>query len=152
MVNLKENIWLFLILGGILGIISLFTATLYISSEDALIWVWNLYISSYHVGFVQTDEILFTIGLISTAFITIGTLITLLSGIFSKVKNKPLNILAIIGGLLILISPIYYLVVISIVEENIWEYFSINIGSFLPFFAGAIPILVGVIDLVKRKS
>lgn len=151
MVNIKKNLWIIVILAGILGIVSLFTPTLYISSENAFIWVWNLYVSSYFVGFVQTDEILFSLGVAATVFIAIGTLITLFSGIVSKVKNKRLNLFAIIGGVLILIGPIIYLGGIS-VEENVWDYLSVNIGSILPFFAGSIAILVGVMGIVKRKS
>ena len=151
MVNIKENLWIIVILAGILGIVSLFTPTLYISSEDASIWVWNLYVSSSFVGFVQTDEILFSLGVAATVFIAIGTLITLFSGIVSKVKNKRLNLFAIIGGVLILIGPIIYLGGISM-EENVWDYLSVNIGSILPFFAGGIAILVGIMGIVKRKS
>ncbi len=152
MVNIKENLWIILILAGILGIVSLFTPTLYISSEDAFIWVWNLYVSSSSVGFVQTDEMLFSLGVAATVFLAIGTLITLFSGIVSKVKDKRLNIFAIIGGVLILIGPIIYLGGISITAENAWDYFSANVGSILPFFAGGIAILVGAMGIVKRKS
>ena len=152
MVNIKENLWIFVILAGILGIVSLFTPTIYISSENASIWVWNLYVSNYFVGFVQTDELLFTLGITATIFIAIGTLVTLFSGIFSKVKNKNLNLLAIIGGVLLLIGPIIYLGGITAGEENIWDYFIVNIGSILPFFAGSIAVLIGVIDILKRKK
>ena len=151
MVNINKNLWIIVILAGILGIVSLFTPTLYISSEDAFIWIWNLYVSSSFVGFVQTDEILFDLGVAATIFIAIGTLITLFSGIVSKVKDKRLNLFAIIGGVLILIGPIIYLAGIS-GEENIWDYLSVNIGSILPFFAGTISILGGIIGIVKRKS
>ncbi|MHA2431430.1 MAG: hypothetical protein ACXACC_10440 [Promethearchaeota archaeon] len=152
MVNIKENLWIFAILAGILGILSLFTPTIYISSEDASIWVWNLYVSNYIVAFVQTDEILFILGIAATVFIAIGTLVTLFSGIFSKVKNKRLNLPAIIGGVLLLIGPLIYLGGITAGEENVWEYLTVNIGSILPFFAGSIAILGGVIGILKRKS
>jgi len=151
MVNINKNLWIIVLLAGILGIVSLFTPTLSIGSEDAFIWVWNLYVSSSFVGFVQTDEILYSLGVAATVFIAIGTLITLFSGIASKVKNKRLNLIAIIGGVLILIGPIIYLGGIS-VEESIWDYLSVNIGSILPFFAGIITILGGVIGIIKRKS
>ncbi|MDX1798161.1 MAG: hypothetical protein R3255_05890 [Candidatus Lokiarchaeia archaeon] len=150
MVNLKENLWIILICAGILGIISLFTPTLYISSETASIWVWNLYVSSSSVGFVQTEEILYTLGVIATSFLAIGTLITLFSGIILKVREKRLNLIALIGGILILIGPIIYLGGIS-AEANIWDYYSVNIGSILPFFAGGIALLIGLMGLIKRK-
>jgi len=151
MVNIKENLWIIVLLAGILGIVSLFTPTLYISSENASIWVWNLYVSSSFVGFVQTDEVLYSLGVAATLFIAIGTFVTLFSGIVSKVKNKRLNLFAIIGGVLLLIGPIIYLGGISM-EESIWDYLSVNIGSILPFFAGVIAILGGVMGIIKRKS
>jgi hypothetical protein len=150
MVNIKQNLWIIVLLAGILGIVSLFTPTLYISSEDAFIWVWNLYVSNSFIGFVQTEEILFNLGVTATTFIAIGTLITIFSGIISKVKIKRLNLFAIIGGILILIGSIIYLAGISIAEENAWDYFSVNIGSILSFSAGVISILGGVMDIIKR--
>lgn len=152
MVNIKENLWIFVILAGILGIVSIFTPTIYISSEDASIWVWNLYVSSNIVDFVQTDEVLFDLGVAATVFITIGTLVTLFSGIVSKVKDKQLNLFAIIGGVLLLIGTIIYLGGITAEEENLWEYFTVNVGSILPFFAGGTAILGGVVGILKRKS
>ncbi|MFX1391863.1 MAG: hypothetical protein ACFE9Z_17500 [Promethearchaeota archaeon] len=151
MVNIKENLWIILISAGILGIISLFTPSLYISSENASIWVWNLYVSSSYVGFVQTDEILFTLGVIATILITIGTLITFFSGIILKIRNKRLNLISLIGGVLILLGPIIYLGGIS-TETNVWDYLSINVGSILPFFAGSIPFILGDIGLIKSRS
>lgn len=150
MVNTKENLWIIVILAGILGIISLFTPTLFIISEVGFIWVWNLYVSNSFVGFVQTDETLFSLGVAATVLIAIGTVITLFSGIVLKIKGKRLNLFVIIGGLMILIGPIIYLGGISM-EQNIWDYLSVNVGSILPFFAGSITILGGVLGIVERN-
>ena len=137
---------------GILGIISIFTPTLYIDSDNAFVWVWNLYVSSDIVDFVQTEEVLFDLGVAATLFIAIGILVTLFSGIVSKVKDKHLNLFAIIGGVLLLIGPIIYLGGITAEEENLWEYFTVNIGSILSILAGSIAILAGVMGIIKRKS
>ena len=152
MVNIRENLWAIVIIAGILGIVSIFTPTLYIDIDDASIWVWNLYVSSAITDFIQTDEPIFGIGIIATIVIVIGTIITLFSGIISKVRDKNLALLSLIGGIVLLIGPIIYLGGISGVEENVWDYFGVNIGSILPFFAGSITILAGVIGIVKRKS
>ncbi len=150
MVNIKENLWIFVLLAGILGIVSIFTPTIYISSEDAYIWVWNLYVSNDIVDFVQTDEALFDLGITATIIIAIGTLVTLFSGIVSKVKDKHLSLFTIIGGILLLIGPIIYLAGITAEEENLWEYFTVNVGSILPFFAGSIAILAGVMGFLRK--
>ncbi|MFX1476875.1 MAG: hypothetical protein ACFFCI_01970 [Promethearchaeota archaeon] len=149
MVNIKEKLWAFVLLAGILGIVSIFTPTIYISDESAFIWVWNLYVTN-NIGFVQTDEMLFTLGVVATIFIALGTLIILFSGVVSKVKKKNVGFFALIGGLLLLIGPIFYLGGIS-TEEGIWEYFSVNVGSILPFIAGIIAILTGIMGILKRK-
>jgi hypothetical protein len=151
LVNIKENLWILVLLAGIMGVVSIFTPTIYISSEDASIWVWNLYVTRNDVGFIQTFEFVFNLGVAATLFITIGTLVTLFSGIVSKVKDKHLNLFAIIGGVLLLIGPIIYLGGITAEEENLWEYFTVNVGSILPFFAGGIAILGGVMGILKRK-
>ena len=133
-----------MLISGILGMVSIFTPTLYISSEDASIWVWNLYVSGDIVDFVQTDETLYNLGVIATIFIVIGTLVTLFSGIISKLKDKHVNLVVIIGGILLFIGPIIYLGGITIDEENIWEYLSVSVGSILPFFAGSLAIVGGI--------
>jgi hypothetical protein len=150
LVNIKDNLWIVALISGILGIISIFTPTLYISSEDASIWVWNLYVSGDIVDFVQTEETLYNLGVIATIFIVSGTLLTLFTGIVSKIKDKRLNLLIIVGGILLLIAPIIYLGGITFDEANIWDYFSINVGSILPFFAGGIAILGGILGVLKR--
>lgn len=81
-------------------------------------------------------------------FIIIGTLVPLYSGIISKVKDKRLNLVVIIGGILLLIGPIIYLNKI-IDEEHIWNF---TVNFFLPFFAGGTAILGGILGVIKRKS
>jgi hypothetical protein len=149
LVNIKEKLWAFVLLAGILGVVSIFTPTIYISDDHAFIWVWNLYVTN-SIDFVQTDEMLFTLGVVATIFIALGTLITLFSGVVSKVKKKNVGFFALIGGLLLLIGPIIYLGGIS-TEEGIWEYFSVNVGSILPFIAGIMAILAGIMGILKRK-
>lgn len=81
-------------------------------------------------------------------FIIIGTLVPLYSGIISKVKDKRLNLVIIIGGILLLIGPIIYLNKI-IDEEHIWNF---TVNFVLPFFAGGTAILGGILGVIKRKS
>jgi len=152
LVNVKENLWLIVILAGILGIFSIFTPTLYIDIDDAYIWVWNLYVSNDLIDFVQIDEPLFDIGIVATIVIAIGTLVTLISGIVSKVKDKNLTLYSLIGGVWLLIGPIIYLAGITVEDVTIWEYATVNIGSILPFVAGAISILGGVMGIISKKS
>ena len=35
-------------------------------------------------------------------------------------------------------------------EETFWEYYNVNVGSILPFFAGSIAILAGVMGLLRK--
>jgi hypothetical protein len=152
LVNIKENLWAIVIIAGILGIVSIFTPTLYIDIDDASIWVWNLYVSSAITDFIQTDEPIFGIGIIATIVIVIGTIITLFSGIISKVRDKNLTLLSLLGGIVLLIGPIIYLAGIGVVDETFWEYATVSVGSILPFIAGAIAILGALLDKLGRKS
>ena len=152
MVDIKAKLWIIVILAGILGLVSIFTPTLYISSEDASIWVWNLYVSPHDFDFVQTDEALYDIGIIATIVLSIGIWITLFSGIILKLKDKDLTWLSLIGGLLLIIGPIIYLAGITAEENTFWDYANVNIGSILPFIAGAIAILGGVLGILKKRS
>ena len=136
---------------GILGIISIFTPTLYIDSDSAFVWVWNLYVSNGSVDFVQVDEPLYNIGVVATIVISIGTLITLSSGIISKLKDRDLNLVYLIGGVLLLIGPIIYLAGITVEDKALWDYIEVNIGSLLPFIAGALALLGSGIGISKRK-
>jgi len=134
-----------MILAGILGIVSIFTPTLYLDIDDAHIWVWNLYVTNDLIDFVQMDEPLFDIGIGATIVISIGTLVTLFSGIISKVKDKDLTLFGLIGGVLLIIGPLIYLVGITVEDNTLWDYGIVNIGSILPFIAGGIAILGGII-------
>ena len=152
MEKIKENLWIIVIVAGILGIISIFVPTLYIDSESTFVWVWNLYVSDGSVDFVQVDEPLYNMGVVATIVISIGTLITLSSGIILKLKNKKLNLAYIIGGILLLIGPIIYLAGITVEDTTFWDYAEVNIGSILPFIAGTLVLLGSGIDMFKRKS
>jgi hypothetical protein len=151
LVKLKENLWIIVTVAGILGIISIFTPTLYIDSDSAFVWVWNLYVSNGSVDFVQVDEPLYNIGVVATIVISIGTLITLSSGIISKLKDRDLNLVYLIGGVLLLIGPIIYLAGITVEDKALWDYIEVNIGSLLPFIAGALALLGSGIGISKRK-
>jgi uncharacterized membrane protein len=151
LVKLKENLWIIVTVAGILGIISIFTPTLYIDSDSAFVWVWNLYVSNGSVDFVQVDEPLYNIGAVATIVISIGTWITLSSGIISKLKDRDLNLVYLIGGVLLLIGPIIYLAGITVEDKALWDYIEVNIGSLLPFIAGALALLGSGIGISKRK-
>ncbi|MBY8992486.1 MAG: hypothetical protein KGD58_17195 [Candidatus Lokiarchaeota archaeon] len=152
MLKIKENLWKIAIIAGIFGIISIFTPTLYIDSDKAFVWVWNLYVSNGSVDFVQVDEPLYNIGVVATIIISIGTLITLSSGVISKVKDRSLNLVYLIGGILLLLGPIIYLAGITVEDKALWDYVEVNIGSILPFIAGALLLLGTGIVISKRKS
>ena len=128
MVDLKEDLWLYALIAGILGIITIFTPAVGITegSNYVYIWILNLYATNDIIDFVQTDDLL------------------------DKLKNKKLDLFKIIGGLLLLIGPIVYMAGITAEEETFWEYYNVNVGSILPFFAGSIAILAGVMGLLRK--
>lgn len=152
MVNLKEDLWLYTLIAAILGIITIFTPAVGITegSNYVYIWIWNLYATNDIIDFVQTEEPLYNIGVATTIIILIGTLILLLTSLIDMLKNKKLDLFKIIGGILLLIGPIVYLAGITAEDETFWEYYNINVGSILPFFAGGIAILAGIMGLLRK--
>ncbi|MFX1314320.1 MAG: hypothetical protein ACFE9T_00520 [Promethearchaeota archaeon] len=153
MVNFKGDFWLYTLIAGILGIITLLIPAFGIieGNNYKFVWVWNLYILTEKTGFIQPDDPLFNIGIATTTLIITGTTILLLTGLIDYLKGKKFNLFKIIGGVLLLIAPIVYLVAIEVEYEGFfWDYFDIYVGTILPFIAGGIAILAGIMDLTHK--
>ena len=106
MVNIKENLWLIALVAGILGIVTIFTPAWGYSDANFYVWFFSMYIIDGDIDFIPTDAPLYSLGMIATVIIVIGTVILLFVGLFAKLKEKRIDILAIIGGVLFIIAPI----------------------------------------------
>jgi len=152
LVDIKENIWIIALVAGILGLVSLFTPAWGV--DNNVVWFWNMFLSDGDIDFIDTDEVLYDIGIATTIVLVIGTCITLFSGILAKLKeSKNLNmILYLVGGILLIMGPIVYFSATEAEYGGFWDYYDIQVGIILPFIAGGLAILAGVMGLITQRS
>lgn len=150
----KENLWLSALLGGILGVIAFFTpAWSHFNSESAVVWLWNLYFSDGEFGFIDTEEALFALGIVSAVLLIIGFVILLVTGIIGKRKPvKIFNTLWLIGGILLIISPIIYLAGSEIEYSGFWTAYMVSAACILPFIAGALGLFAGITGILEQRE
>ena len=156
MINIKENLWLVVVVGGILGIVSISTPAWgdIAGSMFAVTWWWNLYyISGYgNVGFIDTDELIYYLDVATLILIVIGTSILLIGGILDKFKDKKLPFLHLIGGALLIIGPLVFLGGAETAYSGFFRDYLINVGCILPFVGGALGIFSGVLEIIEKRS
>lgn len=152
MVNIKENLWLVALVAGILGIITIFVPAWAVFDSEVNFWFWSMYIYNGEIDFIPTDEPLFTLGLVTTFIIIIGTAILLFMGLFAKLREKRFDILGIIGGVLLIIAPIVFFAGTEAEYTGYFEYYNVNVGLILPFIAGALGIFSGVMGIMEKRG
>jgi hypothetical protein len=150
MINIKDKLWLLAIIAGVLGVVTLLTPAWGYSNSFA--WLWNLYVDEGEANFIPADEPLATLGIISTLIILVGTALTLLSGVLSKLRDKEILILYIIGGVLLLTGIIVYMAGTAVEYPTFWRYYNVNIASILPYIGGALGIFAGVMGIMENRG
>ncbi|MFX0039867.1 MAG: hypothetical protein ACFFCY_01205 [Promethearchaeota archaeon] len=153
--NIKGNLWLITIIGGILGVISIFTPAWgeFSGSSFLIVWYSNLYyVSSSGFHWIPPDELFFSLDLFALIFIAIATCILLVAGILDRVKDKKLYILNIIGGILLILAPTILLAGVGIVEAGFWFYYNVSIAMILPFIGGVLGILSGIMGIMEKRT
>jgi len=160
----KENLWLSALIGGVIGLIAFFTPAWSYSvllTEAAVAWLWNMIyyiddglgILNGQVVFIDPEESLFTLGIISAFILIIGFVILLLTAILGKRKSvRIFNILWLIGGILSITSPILYLVGAVVYHSEFWTSYVISAGLILPFIAGALGLFAGITGILKQRE
>jgi hypothetical protein len=118
----------------------------------SIAWLWNLYIYNGNPDFIDSNEPLFAIGIVSTIIIAIGAVILLIGGILTKVKDREINLLYLIGGIFSIVGIITYIAGAAGVYGNFWAYYYINIGGIFPFIAGGLGIAAGIICIMEERK
>jgi hypothetical protein len=90
--------------------------------------------------------------MIATIMIIVGTVLTLISGILSKFKDKEILIMYIIGGALMITGIIIYMAGASIVYGPFWRYYIVSVGAIFPYIGGALGIFAGVMGIMENRS
>ena len=169
MADIKDYLWVFPIIGAVLGIITFlapaadWTMSAYGYSIDWYCWIWGLssfaastgYGSTSELGLI-TDNVVLTVSIISTIIIAIGVVALIIGGGISKRStqyNMNVIIMSSIGALLLLIGPIIWLIgadwptvgdITSPPGEDFWDWFNVNFGIITPFI-GAVIAVPGII-------
>lgn len=151
MVNIKENLWLVALIAGILGIITIFTPAWGSASEGAIVWFWNLYIDDGHVDFMEPESALYKIGTATTILLVIGTVLMFVMGLLTKLRDKQINILGIIGGALLILGPIVFFAGVESEYPGFFPGYEVNVALILPFIAGALGIFAGVMGIMENR-
>lgn len=154
MVDIKDKFWLISIVAGILGVITIFTpAWTYLGGGGtSIVWLWNMYVNNGVVDFIEVDTPLFALGLVSTIIIAIGTWLLLFAGILTKVKNREIFLLYLIGGILPIVGSIVYSAGAAVEYPTFWLVYDVNVAIILAFFAGGLGIFVGVMGLMEQRK
>ncbi len=150
MFNLKDKLWLFAVIAGILGLVSIFTPAWGLGNSYA--WLWNLFVNDGSPGFIDADEDIFPLGIVSTVIIIIGTALLLLSGLLSKLRDKEILLLYIIGGAVMITGIIVYMGGTAGFYPTFWRYYSANVGAIFPYIGGALGVFAGVWGIMENRS
>ncbi len=152
MVSIKENIWLIALVAGILGIVTIFTPAWGYSGYDHFAWFWNMMVTNGEIDFLPTGEPIYDLGIITTIILVIGTAILLFMGLFAKLKERRFDILGLIGGVLLIIAPIVYFAGVESEYSGFFDYYEVSVALILPFFAGALGIVAGVLGIMEKRG
>ena len=105
-----------------------------------------------NLQFIDLDEPLFYIGIVSTIIIAIGTCLLLLAGILTKLKNREINLLYLIGGILTTVGIITFVAGAAGVYGGFWTIYYVHVATILPFIAGGLGIAAGVIGMMEKRK
>jgi hypothetical protein len=152
MVNIKENLWLIALVAGILGIVTIFTPAWGFADYNHFAWFWNLMVTDGEIDFIPSGEPIYDLGMITTLILVIGTAVLLFMGIFAKLKDRRFDILALIGGALLIIAPIVYFAGVESEYSGFFDYYEVNVALILPFIAGALGILAGIMGFMEKRG
>ncbi|MFX0003120.1 MAG: hypothetical protein ACFE9C_00170 [Candidatus Hodarchaeota archaeon] len=152
--NIKENLWVVSLVAGIIGVITLFIPAWGWTSGGSwsIVWLWNLYINDGNPNFIDLDEPLFAIGIVSTLIIAIGAVLLLFGGVFTKIKDREINLLYLIGGILTIVGIITFIAGAAGVYGGFWTIYYINVAGILPFIAGGLGIAAGVFGIIEKRK
>lgn len=152
--DIKEKLWLIAIVAGTLGLVAIFTPVWGImsGSDYAVGWLWPLYIESGEPGIIPLDEPLASLGLVATLIIAVGACLLLVGGILTKMKDREINLLYLIGGVLPLIGIITFMAGTAASYPYFWIAYSVHIGAILAYIAGGLGLTAGIIGIMESRK
>jgi hypothetical protein len=152
--DIKEKLWLIAIIAGALAIVSIFTPVWgYIYGSDiGAGWLWALYFENGEPGIIPFDEEIVPLGIVTTLLIAVGSCLLLIGGILTNKKDREINLLYLIGGILPLVGIITYMAGVAAFYPGWWTAYTVHIGTILAYIAGGLGIAAGVIGIMEKRK
>jgi hypothetical protein len=134
MAEIKKYIWVFPLIGAIVAFISLVTPATsmnFVGILRADLWLWDLYINNAsgitRIDFI-TDPFVLIPSIITTALISISSILLLIGSIQTKRRSnklKTIRNISIISGALILFAEILWLIMVPMFfpMTSYWDWF-----------------------------
>jgi hypothetical protein len=152
--DIKEKLWLIAIIAGILGVVTIFTPVWgYISGSNmGAGWLWALYVDDGVPSFIPFDEEIVPLGIVGTLIIAVGSCLLLVGGILTKKKDREINLLYLIGGILPLVGIITYMAGVAAFYPGWWTGYTVHIGTILPYIGGGLGLTAGIIGIMESRK
>ncbi|MFX0023978.1 MAG: hypothetical protein ACFE9S_16750 [Candidatus Hermodarchaeota archaeon] len=152
--DIKEKLWLISIVAGILCVISIFTPVWgYVSGSNfSAGWLWALYLESGEPSIIPLDEPIVPLGFVTTLIMAIGACLLLSGGILTKKKDREINLLYLIGGILPLVGIITYMAGVEAFYPGWWMGYTVHIGTILAYIAGGLGLAAGIIGIMEKRK
>jgi hypothetical protein len=152
--NIKENLWLISIVAGILGVITIFTPVWGImeGSDFFIGWLWNLTATSSGVDFIPIDEEIVPLGIATTPIIAAGACLLLVGGILAKKKDREINLIYLIGGILPIVGIITFMAGVAAFYPGWWFAYTVHVGTILAFIGGGLGLAAGIIGIMETRK
>jgi len=145
--EIKKYLWAIPFISAIFGIIALLTpvAYQYYGSDSLYVWYWALNVIPEIGEIWFNDSPLALIGgILETIVILFAVIVLLYTGLNVRKglsSLKRMKVLWIICGILLLISPIGYIIGAVIYQSNFWEFYFVGFGIISSFIAAGLAIL-----------
>ena len=140
MATIKNLIWLFPVIGGILIIISLFFPAAYFETGDQSLWLIGY---NDYVGWPE-DIMDLVLGILIFS-ILLGISIIMISLGYESLRGKNYKNLLFLLPIVIIICTVIWLVAIEGREDFTWQYYVPMFGSFAPFIGAGIGLIGGIL-------
>jgi hypothetical protein len=152
--DIKENLWFVSLIAGILGVVSILTPAwgLLSGTSNIFVWLWNFAIINGTPLFLEPNQPLSNIGIVSTIIIVIGTVILLDASILTKVKDREINMLYLFGGIFSIVGITTFFTSTATIYNGFWLSYHIHITGIIPFIAGSLGITAGIIGLMGERK
>lgn len=152
--DIKEKLWLISIIAGILGLMAIVTPVWgYLSGSDNVAgWIFGLYLNNGSFNFISTDEPIVILGDYIAIAMIVGSVLLLIGGILSKRKERDINLLYLIGGILLLGGIIAFMAGTAAIYPVWWIYYFVHIGTILAYIGGALGLAAGVIGIMEKRK